>query len=48
MSQQVFDIDTVGFSMNGINGLGSYFDFYVNNVFSFGWFFMDRPDNAFF
>ena len=33
MSQQVFDIDTVGFSMNGINGLGSYFDFYVNNVF---------------
>lgn len=33
MSQQVFDIDTVGFSMNGIDGLGSYFDFCVNNVF---------------
>lgn len=30
MSQQVFDIDTVGF---GDNVLGNYFDFYVNNTF---------------
>lgn len=30
MSQQVFDIDTVGFSDNT---LGNYFDFYVNNTF---------------
>lgn len=29
MSQQVFDIDTVGFD----NTLGNYFDFYVNNTF---------------
>lgn len=29
MSQQVFDIDTVGFN----NTLGEYFDFYVNNTF---------------
>lgn len=30
MSQQIFDIDTVGF---GDNTLGNYFDFYVNNTF---------------
>ena len=30
MSQQVFDIDTVGF---GENTLGNFFDFYVNNTF---------------
>lgn len=30
MSQQVFDIDTVGF---GGDTLGNYFDFYVNNTF---------------
>lgn len=30
MSQQVFDIDTVGFDANT---LGNYFDFYVNNTF---------------
>lgn len=30
MSQQVFDIDTVGF---GADTLGNYFDFYVNNTF---------------
>lgn len=30
MSQQVFDIDTVGF---GESTLGNYFDFYVNNTF---------------
>lgn len=30
MSQQVFDIDTVGYKSNA---LGGYFDFYVNNVF---------------
>lgn len=30
MSQQVFDIDTVGF---GDSTLGNYFDFYVNNTF---------------
>ena len=30
MSQQVFDIDTVGF---GAETLGNYFDFYVNNTF---------------
>ena len=30
MSQQVFDIDTVGF---GADTLGTYFDFYVNNTF---------------
>lgn len=30
MSQQVFDIDTVGF---GHDVLGNYFDFYVNNTF---------------
>jgi hypothetical protein len=30
MSQQVFDIETVGF---GADTLGNYFDFYVNNVF---------------
>lgn len=30
MSQQIFDIDTVGF---GGNTLGNYFDFYVNNTF---------------
>ena len=29
MSQQVFDIDTVGFN----HSLGNYFDFYVNNTF---------------
>ena len=29
MSQQVFDIDTVGFD----HSLGNYFDFYVNNTF---------------
>lgn len=29
MSQQIFDIDTVGFD----NSLGNYFDFYVNNTF---------------
>lgn len=29
MSQQIFDIDTVGFT----NSLGNYFDFYVNNTF---------------
>lgn len=30
MSQQIFDIDTVGFNDNT---LGNYFDFYVNNTF---------------
>lgn len=30
MSQQVFDIDTVGFNTGA---LGNYFDFYVNNTF---------------
>lgn len=30
MSQQVFDVDTVGFNDNT---LGNYFDFYVNNTF---------------
>lgn len=30
MSQQVYDIDTVGF---GTNTLGHFFDFYVNNTF---------------
>lgn len=29
MSQQVYDIDTVGYG----NGLGNFFDFYVNNTF---------------
>src|SRR5574344_1212175 len=29
MSQQVFDIDTVGFT----DQLGNFFDFYVNNTF---------------
>ena len=31
MSQQVFDVNTVGFDANST--LGSYFDFYVNNTF---------------
>ena len=31
MSQQVFDINTVGFDANST--LGNYFDFYVNNTF---------------
>lgn len=31
MSQQVFDINTVGFDSNST--LGNYFDFYVNNTF---------------
>ena len=30
MSQQVFDINTVGYDANT---LGNYFDFYVNNTF---------------
>lgn len=30
MSQQIIDIDTVGFNDNT---LGNYFDFYVNNTF---------------
>ena len=32
MSQQVYDIDSVGFSDET---LGNYFDFYVNNTFLF-------------